>query len=69
MEYCRHGHNCLMSYRYEKRLGLDIISLIRDKELRERLARKGEGDSQQYTWERSVQIFQSELFEMVSKQG
>ncbi len=69
MEYCRHGHNCLMSYRYENRLGQDIISLIRDKELRERLARKGESDSLQFTWERSVQIFQSELFEMVSKQG
>lgn len=69
LEYCVHGHNCLMSYRFENRLAQDIVALIRNKELRERLARKGEEDSQRFTWERSMQIFQTELFEIVTKQG
>jgi glycosyltransferase involved in cell wall biosynthesis len=69
LEYGVHGHNCLMSYRHENRLADDIITLIRDKELRERLARKGESDSQRFTWERSMQIFQNEMFEIVSRLG
>lgn len=58
-----------MSYRHENRLADDIITLIRDKELRERLAQRGENDSQRFTWERSTQIFQTELFEIVSRLG
>lgn len=69
LEYCVHGSNCLMSYRYENRLAEDVVTLIRDKEQRERLARKGETGSVRFTWERSVQIFQSELFELLSKHG
>lgn len=69
LEYCVHGHNCLMSYRYENRLAEDISLLIRDKELRQRLASKGERDSKRFTWERSMQIFQAELFELKSRQG
>ncbi|WNS43401.1 glycosyltransferase family 4 protein [Paenibacillus sp. MMS20-IR301] len=69
LEYCVHGHNCLMSYRYENRLAEDISALVKDKELRQRLAARGELDSQRFTWERSMQIFQSELFEIVSRQG
>lgn len=68
LEYCVHGHNCLMSYRHENRLAGDISSLITDKELRLRLAARGEQDSARFTWERSMQIFQAELFEMMSKQ-
>jgi glycosyltransferase involved in cell wall biosynthesis len=67
MEYCTNGHNCLMSYRYENRLAEDIITLIRDPDLRERLARRGELDSQNFTWEKSTQIFQHALFEIVSR--
>ncbi|NQX45775.1 glycosyltransferase family 4 protein [Paenibacillus tritici] len=69
LEYCAHGHNCLMSYRHENRLAADIVTLIDDKELRCRLAARGELDSQRFTWERSMQIFQTELFDIVSKQG
>ncbi|WP_150269670.1 glycosyltransferase family 4 protein [Paenibacillus tepidiphilus] len=69
LEYCRHGQNCLMSYRHENRLAEDIVRLVRDKDLRVRLARQGESDSARYTWERSMQLFQSELFEIVSKQA
>lgn len=69
MEYCKHGHNCLMSYRFENRLSQDIVALIRDKELRTRLALKGESDSQQFSWERSMEVFQSELYDIVSRQG
>lgn len=69
LEYGVHGHNCLMSYRHENRLAEDIITLIRDKKLRQRLALRGEIDSQRFTWEKSMQIFQNELFDIVSKHG
>jgi glycosyltransferase involved in cell wall biosynthesis len=67
MEYCTHGHNCLMSYRFQNRLADDIITLIRDPSLRQRLARKGEQISQDFTWEKSTQMFQNVLFEIVSR--
>ncbi|MNC27083.1 D-inositol-3-phosphate glycosyltransferase [compost metagenome] len=67
MEYGRHGHNCLMSYRFENRLADDIITLIKDPDLRQRLARKGEQDSQHFTWEKSTQLFQNALFEIVAR--
>ncbi|MEK4190416.1 glycosyltransferase family 4 protein [Paenibacillus sp. FSL L8-0494] len=67
MEYGRHGHNCLMSYRFENRLADDIITLINDPDLRQRLARKGEQDSQHFTWEKSTQLFQNALFEIVAR--
>ncbi|MNO38040.1 D-inositol-3-phosphate glycosyltransferase [compost metagenome] len=69
LEYCVHEVNCLMSYRYENRLAQDVVTLIRDKERRERLAKSGEESSLQFTWERSVNIFQAELFDIISKQG
>lgn len=56
-EYCSHGHNCLMSYRFENRLADDIITLIRDPDLRQRLARKGEQSSQHFTWEKVCKHF------------
>ncbi|WP_449603692.1 glycosyltransferase family 4 protein [Paenibacillus sp. Marseille-Q9583] len=66
-EYCTHGHNCLMSYRFQNRLADDIITLIKDPSLRRRLARKGEEVSQDFTWEKSTRIFQNMLFEIVSR--
>ncbi|WP_151736639.1 glycosyltransferase family 4 protein ['Paenibacillus yunnanensis' Narsing Rao et al. 2020] len=69
LEYCRHGQNCLMSYRHENRLAADIAALIGDRDLRGRLALRGEQDSARYTWERSVEIFQNELYEIVAKQA
>lgn len=67
LEYGMHGHNCLMSYRFENRLAQDIVALIRDKKLRERIASRGEQDSRRFTWERSMQIFQAELFDIVAR--
>nr|WP_274528581.1 glycosyltransferase family 4 protein [Paenibacillus piscarius] len=68
-EYGLHRQNCLMSYRYENRLAVDVDTLINDRELRLRLAARGEEDSRRFTWERSVAVFQAELFELVSRQG
>lgn len=61
MEYCKHGLNCLMSYRHENRLAADILKLIREPDLRRRLALQGEQDSQLFTWKRSADIFEREL--------
>jgi len=66
MEYCVHGHNCLMSYRYENRLALDIIQLVEDKKLRLQLAAEGEKDSQRFTWAKSMDIFHKEIFRIMS---
>lgn len=41
LEYALHGQNCLMSYRYENRLAVDIDTLVNDKELRLHLAARG----------------------------
>lgn len=68
-EYGLHRQNCLMSYRYEDRLAVDVDTLINDREFRLRLAARGEEDSRRFTWERSVAVFQAELFELVSRQG
>ncbi|SEN12227.1 glycosyltransferase family 4 protein [Lihuaxuella thermophila] len=61
MDYCRHEQNCLMSYRYQNRLAHDIIRLINDPSLRQRLAREGEKEAQKWTWERSVTAFETAI--------
>ncbi|WP_068774005.1 glycosyltransferase family 4 protein [Paenibacillus sp. FJAT-26967] len=61
LDYARHEHNCLLSYRYQNRLAADIIRLIHDKELRSRLALQGESDSYQWPWARSVEAFAQAL--------
>ncbi|WP_379130619.1 glycosyltransferase family 4 protein [Paenibacillus sp. sgz500958] len=67
MEYCVHEHNCLMSYRHENQLGNDVIRLINDRGLRQRLAGNGEQDSQRFNWERSAEVFQKEIYHFLSK--
>jgi glycosyltransferase involved in cell wall biosynthesis len=69
LEYGVHGHNCMMSYRFENRLAEDIITLIRHKDMREELARKGESDSGRYTWAKSAEIFYDELLYILSRQA
>ncbi len=69
LEYGVHGVNCLMSYRHENRLAEDVVTLLRNKEQRERLAINGANSSQRFTWEKSFNIFQAELYDIVSKQG
>lgn len=66
LDYCRHEENALMSYRYQNRLGEDIIRLIQDPALRNRLALAGEKESQKWTWERSVDTFEKVLQKMIS---
>jgi glycosyltransferase involved in cell wall biosynthesis len=67
MEYCVQDENCLMSYRYENRLAMDVLRLIHNPDLRHRLALKGERDSQRFTWQQSAVIFQRELIDVMSK--
>lgn len=67
LEYGVHGHNCMMSYRFENRLAEDIITLIRNKEMRERLARTGENDSRRYNWAKSAEIFHDELLYILAR--
>lgn len=61
MEYVRHEKNCLLSYRYENRLGDDVIRLIRDQGLRTKLSKIGERYSRKWTWERSVELFEQAI--------
>jgi len=61
MEYVRHERNCLLSYRYENRLGYDVIRLIRDQDLRTKLATIGEKYSRKWTWEQSVKRFEQAI--------
>jgi len=57
MDYCRPEENCLISYRHERRLRGDILRLIEDAPLRERIAAAGERDAKGWTWERSSDLF------------
>ncbi|MFD2877364.1 hypothetical protein ACFTAO_17230 [Paenibacillus rhizoplanae] len=54
LEYARHEENSLLSYRYENRLAADVMRLIQDPVLRNRIAARGETDSRSWTWENSV---------------
>ncbi|WP_438448229.1 glycosyltransferase family 4 protein [Gorillibacterium sp. sgz5001074] len=65
MEYCRHEVNCLMSYRYEDRLAADIIRLVRDPALRDRLAAAGEAEASRWSWDRSTDRLEQILKKIV----
>ncbi|WP_339313809.1 glycosyltransferase family 4 protein [Paenibacillus sp. FSL M7-0896] len=58
LEYARHEENSLLSYRYENRLAADVMRLIQDPALRNRIAARGESDSRSWTWENSVKIME-----------
>ncbi|WP_339224383.1 glycosyltransferase family 4 protein [Paenibacillus sp. FSL H8-0332] len=58
LEYARHEENSLLSYRYENRLAADVMRLIQDPVLRNRIAAHGETDSRSWTWENSVKILE-----------
>jgi hypothetical protein len=66
-DYCRHEENALISYRYENRLGLDILRLIQDQQLRTRLAQEGEKEAAKWTWQRSVTSFEQAIQKMMEK--
>jgi hypothetical protein len=61
LEYASHEKNCLLSYRYENRLGEDVIRLIRDPNLRTKLAAQGERSSHKWTWANSVRLFEQAI--------
>lgn len=66
-DYCRHEENGLMSYRYENRLGHDVLRLIEDKSLRTRLAESGEKEAAKWTWERSVTAFEQAIQKIIKQ--
>lgn len=61
MDYCKPQQNCLMSFRYQNRLGQDIERLIHNPQLRHQLASQGEIDSMVWTWDRSVDAFEAAI--------
>ncbi|MEI2472102.1 glycosyltransferase family 4 protein [Peribacillus frigoritolerans] len=67
IDYCRHEDNALISYRYENRLGQDILRLIQDEPLRTRLAKSGEKEVEKWTWERSVNILEKVIEDITIK--
>nr|WP_269671039.1 glycosyltransferase family 4 protein [Paenibacillus sp. 481] len=62
IDYAKHDHNCLLSCRYQYQLANNIIRLINDCPLRNRLAAQGESDSNQWTWKRSVDVFEQAIW-------
>ncbi|SDI13025.1 glycosyltransferase family 4 protein [Alteribacillus bidgolensis] len=58
MDYCRHGENCLLSYRHENKLFEHISTLINNPQLRHKIAIKGEKEAAKWTWNRSVNLFE-----------
>ncbi len=61
LDYARHEKNCLLSYRYENKLAADVIRLIKDAALRNKLAEQGEHDAVSWTWNNSVNILEQRL--------
>lgn len=57
-EYCHHEQTCLMSYRHEQHLASDIVRLIKDPSLRNKLAKHGQKEAEEWTLERSVSTFE-----------
>ena len=66
LEYCRHGENALISYRFQNRLQEDILRLIQNPSLRSRLAIAGENEATKWTWERSTIAFEQVLQKIIS---
>lgn len=58
LDYCRNEENCLISYFYEDRLYENIIRVICDAQLRTRLAKAGELEATNWTWENSLNKFE-----------
>ncbi|MEE6131980.1 glycosyltransferase [Priestia flexa] len=61
-EYGRHEETCLMSYRYENRLGEDIIRLIQDPALLAKLKNNGEQEAERWQLSNSVAAFEKACY-------
>ncbi|WP_257349093.1 glycosyltransferase family 4 protein [Pseudalkalibacillus decolorationis] len=66
-DYCRHNHNCLLSYRYENKLFEHISFLIDNPEHRYRIAKEGEKEAAKWTWEKSVDAFESAIKKFIAR--
>ncbi|MFC7371829.1 glycosyltransferase family 4 protein [Fictibacillus iocasae] len=64
MDYCRNGQNCLISHRYEDKLHANVIQLVNNTPLRNRLAQEGMKEAQKWTWDRSAALFEAGLQRM-----
>ncbi|WP_310551362.1 glycosyltransferase family 4 protein [Paenibacillus glufosinatiresistens] len=69
LEYSHTRRNCLMSYRYEERLGADVLRLLEQPGLRSELAARGERDSRRFTWERSADLFERGLLQVLEEES
>ncbi|MGF2614665.1 glycosyltransferase family 4 protein [Rossellomorea vietnamensis] len=67
VDYCRNGHNSLLSYRHENKLASDIIKLIENPNLRKKLAAQGKQDASEWTLERSASCFEEACYDLLSK--
>ena len=66
VDYCRHEENALISYRYQNRLGSDILRLIQNPSLRTQLATSGEREATKWTWEKSTTAFEKALQQIMT---
>jgi glycosyltransferase involved in cell wall biosynthesis len=69
LDYCKHGINSLVSYRYENRLAEDVLTLLNNPDYRKELADNGEKETEKWTWERSVDKFLTAVQEMRKTTG
>lgn len=65
-DYLRNEETGLISYAYQKRLDTDISQLIENQGLRNTLATNGEKEADKWTWQRSVDIFESKAVEIAN---
>lgn len=64
MDYCRHEENCLVSHRYNADLANNIIRLIQDPNLRQKIATAGQMEAKKWTWDQSVRRFEEAILKI-----
>lgn len=64
-DYAVHEKNCLISFAYQQRLFQDIVRLINDKDLRSSLSQSAQQEAAEWTWERSVNLFEENIFKFI----
>lgn len=64
-DYAVQEENCLISYAYQHKLFENIVRLIQDQSLRTFLAQKGQEEAGRWTWERSVNMFEENIFKFI----
>ncbi|MGG1684898.1 glycosyltransferase family 4 protein [Pseudalkalibacillus sp. NRS-1564] len=69
LDYCKHGVNSLLSYRYENRLAEDVMTLLSQPNLRKEIALNGEKETEKWTWKRSVDAFLNAVHSIIKTTG